>query len=408
MMRFCHRVVGPTRERRRRWLGALILSTLIFSACSPAGKSGGEFAFIVTSDQRYHATERFRSMEYTVGGYRAIEEAGRGEFMVIVGDMDPARATDELIAEVFGEEYPWYPVVGNHDFEDPADLEYIQAMNGPERPLPHVVNRGPAGCEATNYSFDWHGVHFVVIDVFYEKSGAYRKYTPIDGKILDWLEEDLVRNRGKRTFVFGHKPVYPILDMDNGTQRHVNEVLDRFPENSLRFQQLLQGHGVAAYFSGHTHAVSWSNINGIWHLNSGHIYGQEGDYTPEKLFSALSPFVESAAGRGVAETEAIRMFFESDPKQMRKIVFWLDPIPGKDYKVLTEGETISALCRFYEDCRSDSVHLEEYTERFWNNVDWRKSSFLKIHVRGDSAVLEIYRDTGFLGNYVLRHTQVLF
>ena len=367
-----------------------------------------EFSFIVSSDQRYHAAERFHSQEYTLGGYEAIKRIGQGSFMVVVGDMDPVQATDDLIAEVFGEAYPWYPVVGNHDIENPEDLAYIQSMNTEAHPLPHVVHRGPAGCEATNYSFDWHGVHFVVIDVFYEASGAYLKYTPIADTILDWLEEDFARNRGKRIFVFGHKPVYPILDMESGTQRHVNEVLDRFPENSLRFQQMLQRYGVTAYFSGHTHAASWSNINGTWHLNSGHIYGQEGDYTPKKLFSSLLEFVEDASETGVADTTAIRMFFKSDPKQMRKIIFWLNPIPGEDYKILTDRVTVDELCRFYQDCISDSRGIDEYTSRFWKNVDWRKSTFLKISIHGDSAVLEIYRDKGFMGQYELRHTQVLY
>ena len=401
-----HRIIMT--KRRTGALIPLFLVILLLSSCESTGRGRGRFSFIVTSDHRYHATERFHSQEYTLGGYEAIKAVGQGDFMVIVGDMDPTQATDALIAGVFGEDYPWYPVVGNHDIEDLANLEYIQAMNKPEHPLPRVVNRGPAGCEATNYSFDWNGVHFVVIDVFYEESGVHLKYTPIDDAVLEWLEEDLKQHQGYRIFIFGHKSVYPILDMESGTQRHVNEVLDRFPDNSLQFQQILQRYHVTAYFSGHTHAASWANINGIWHLNSGHIYGQEGDYTPEKLFSSMSAFVEDAVERGVTESTAVRMFFEADPKQMRKIIFWLDPIPGKDYKVLTAEQTITALRRFFEDCRSDSLKITEYSERFWKNVDWRKSTFMKIQIRGDSAVLEIYRDTGFLGNYVLRHTQVLY
>src|SRR3989339_1150689 len=88
----------------------LFLFTLLIQNCAVQDNSSG-FSFIVSSDQRAHATEKYHSMEYTLGGYKAIEEIGKGSFMVVLGDLDPPQATHNLIKEVFGEDYPWYPAV---------------------------------------------------------------------------------------------------------------------------------------------------------------------------------------------------------------------------------------------------------------------------------------------------------
>jgi hypothetical protein len=155
--------------KRRRFMGTLLSLGLLslFSSCA-GPMAGSGLSFVVTSDQRYHTTQPFQSKEYTLGGYEAIRKIGEGSFMVVVGDMNPTRATDDLIARVFGEDFPWYPVVGNHDFEDPADIACMESLNRLENPLPHLVKRGPAGCEETTYSFDWDGVHLVVLDVFFD------------------------------------------------------------------------------------------------------------------------------------------------------------------------------------------------------------------------------------------------
>jgi len=387
---------------------ALILLFILSLSAAAQDETTEAFSFIISGDQRHHAESEFHSPEFTLGGYQAIERVGKGDFMVVMGDIDPAHATDMLIEKVFGYEYPWYPVIGNHDIENPDDLAFLKSMNSADHLLPHIVSLGPEGCEETNYTFEWYGVHFIVIDVFFKTSYGRLKYTPIDTRILEWLEADLKRNQGKRIFVFGHKPVIAIPDMDNYSRRHLGEVLDRFPENELFFHQLLMKYGVTAYISGHTHAASWANINGVWHLNSGHIYGQEGDYPPQKLFSMITALVDQAKHIGTADTTVIRRFYESDSKEIKKSIFPFDPIPGINYKSMPDQEALRRLTQFYRDCVSDSMQISHYENLLWNQSGWRKSTFLKINIQNDSAVLEIYRDTDYQGHYELRYTQVLY
>jgi len=366
-----------------------------------------ELTFIVASDHRAHATEQYHSKEYTLGGFEAIKKVGQGSFMVLVGDLDPARATDDLVNKVFGDDYPWYFVVGNHDIEVDSNIQFFRNLNKGESSLTRLVRKGPAGSEETTYSFDWHDVHVVVLNMYYDG----KTDTGTDGNIvpdlLDWLENDLQQNKKKNIFVFGHEPIIPVLDLDNGTQRHLGNSLDQYPENSLKFQRLLLKYNVTAYLSGHTHCISYANINGLWLLNSGHIYGHEGDYTPEKLFSRISEEVAKGKRLGVNWNSAIAKLYKSEDKELKKFVFNLGLEPLKSYKDLTDNQTISRLNEFYQNCQKGASEVERYTTRFWEHTEWRRSSFLKITVNKASSKLEIFRDADFEGNYELRHTQLL-
>lgn len=386
----------------------VVLSFLLSAQCSYGQNTSDQFSFIVASDQREHATEAFRSHIYTLGGFEAIRAVGRGSFMVTLGDIDPPRATRELIEKVFGASYLWYPVIGNHDLEVESNTEYIRAMNRGDRSLPCLVRKGPAGCEETTYSFDWNSVHFVVLNVYYDGKSDKGGEGNIVPELLAWLEEDLKQNKKTRVFVFGHEPLFPFLDMDNGTVRHLADALDKYPDNSLKFQQLLARYGVTAYFSGHTHCASYANVNGLWLINSGHIYGQEGTFTAETLFPHLAADVERQQSNGKSVADAIKEFYKSADKEMKKFVYNLGYGNGKSYKDLTDDQTISKLTEYYGECSKGAEGLDKYSKLFWKNTEWRKSTFLRLNVSESSAVLEIYRDKGFEGDYALRHTQKLY
>jgi len=395
---------------KKTFLQVLILLLFVTTVTVPAQaqKSADAFSFVISSDQREHATPAFRTHEFTLGGYEAINKVGKGSFMIVLGDLDPPTATRELIASVIGKDYLWYPVIGNHDLEVEANTEYLRAMNRGANGLPYVLRKGPAGSEETTYSFDWNNVHFVILNVYFDGKSDKGGDGNIVPELLAWLENDLKQNKKPRVFVIGHEPIFPFLDMDNGTIRHLADALDKYPDNSLKFQRLLVKYGVTAYFSGHTHCASYANINGLWMINSGHIYGQEGTFTASTLFPRLAEEVAKQRNNGMSLAEAIKAFYKSNGNEMKKFVYYLGFGNGKSYKDLTDEQTLTRLSEYYDECSKGAAGIEKYAKLFWDNTEWRKSTFLRLNVSEKSAVLEIYRDKGFGGDYALRHTQKLY
>ena len=152
---------------------------LLISSCQNE-KVEKSFSFIGACDMRYFAMEEYRSPEWTLGGFQAIEKVGKGEFMISPGDVEPPWATRELMDQVFGKDYHWYPGVGNHDLEDEKYIEYLRDLNRDGNKLPNVVNLGPPGSEETTYSFDFGNAHFVNLNLYY------------DGKRDDGTDGDVV------------------------------------------------------------------------------------------------------------------------------------------------------------------------------------------------------------------------
>jgi hypothetical protein len=196
--------------------------------------------------------------------------------------------------------------------------------------------------------------------------------------------------------------------MDNGTVRHLADALDKYPEHAIRFHRLMVKYHVNAYFSGHTHCAAYANINGLWLINSGHIYGQEDHYVPEKLFSVLSKRVESDLKTGISTENSILAFYESDDKEMKKMVFNLGIVKVKTYKDLTDDQTTKVLNQLYADCQKGPDEVSRYMKLFWANTEWRKSTFLKVTVSAQSGFVEIYRDKDYTGDYGLRDRVVLY
>jgi hypothetical protein len=384
---------------------------LLLTVCAVsvlAQTSNAPFSFIISSDQREHATQEFRSHVYTLGGYEAINAVGKGAFMIVLGDLDPPTATRELIASVLGKDYLWYPVIGNHDTEVEANTEYLRAMNRGANGVPYVVRKGPAGCEETSYAFDWNGAHFVILNVYFDGTRDNKADGIVAPELMAWLENDLKQNTKKHVLVFGHEPIYPLLDMDNGTVRHWNDALDKYPDNALAFHRLLAKYHVTAYFSGHTHAASYANINGLWLINSGHLYGQEDRYCPATLFSVLSKYVDADVKKGTIVDSSIVRFYKSDVREIKKLVFNLGMLKVKTYKDLTDDQAIRILGQLYAESRQSPEGIDKYSKLFWKNTEWRKSTFLKVNLGPESGSVEIYRDKDYMANYVLRDRVSLY
>jgi len=259
----------------------LIVSTMVFSQTLPKQTNDELFNFDVTADMRNFAMAEFHSSEYFLGVCEAIQKVGKGEFMISPGDIDPPYDVHKTIVEVLGEDYYWYPVLGNHEIETEEDMEYFNKYLASE--IPNLVDGGPKNANRTMYSFSFMNTHFAVINQYYDGIST----TAIDGDISDsvyhWLKKDLENNKKEINFVIGHEPLVSMPDYDNGRMRHQGDNLDKYPENSFRFQQLLREHNVAAYFCGHTHNFSIATINGILQIDVGHARGK-GDEGAQSTF----------------------------------------------------------------------------------------------------------------------------
>ena len=130
--------------------------------------------------------------------------------MVSPGDIIPAEGTDWTIDQVLGEDYLWFPMPGNHDFDNP-EISFLQNYNyDPNGPAePNIVNQGPDSCPQTTYSFDYQNAHFVALNVYCNEDSPWG----IDGSITDtlynWLAADLAATEKAHIFVFGHEPAFP-------------------------------------------------------------------------------------------------------------------------------------------------------------------------------------------------------
>jgi len=87
---------------------------------------------------------------------------------------------------------------------------------------------------------------------------------------------------------------------------------------------------------------------------------------------------------------------------MKKFVFSLGLEKVKTYKELTDEQVLRHLTAFYVDCRKDAQDIARYTNLFWQNTEWRKSTFLKVSVDEKVGTVEFYRDKDFSGTYILR------
>ena len=123
------------------------------------------FSFDVTADMREFAGPEYQTSEYFLGTCEAIQDVGKGAFMVSIGDIDPPEHVHQTIKKVLGDDYIWYPVVGNHEIETNEDMVWLRQWGSGE--IPHLVRRGPANCKETTYSFDYQNAHFVVLNQYY-------------------------------------------------------------------------------------------------------------------------------------------------------------------------------------------------------------------------------------------------
>jgi len=140
---------------------------------------------------------------------------------------------------------PTYHVLGNHDEDSISKAQF----------LTHIENTDITS-DRTYYSFDFNGLHFVVLDANYKSDGADYDHgnfdwtdTNIPPAELDWLRQDLAAAPGPAV-VFVHQRL-------DGAGSH-------YVKNADDVRQILEESGkVLAVFQGHYHEGSYRLIEGI-------------------------------------------------------------------------------------------------------------------------------------------------
>lgn len=242
---------------------------------TPTSTSEPGFSFVVTSDMSHYSAQEYINYPNFFAGLLAyVKQFGPGDFMVSTGDVIPAEGTGWTIDQVLGEDYPWFPLPGNHDF-GAAEINFLQSYDLESQFDDGTMNlnEGPEPCPRTTYSFDYLNAHFVALNVYCNEEAPWGIDGNISDTIYEWLAADLAETDKKHIFVFGHEPAFPQPDAQTGDNRHLNDSLDQYPEARDRFWQLLGDHDVVAYINGHTHGYSAVNIDGVWQMDAGQAMG---------------------------------------------------------------------------------------------------------------------------------------
>lgn len=254
----------------------------------------GLFSFMVAADMRmYTGPGAYDACGYFRGAAEAMADVGPGAFIITPGDFDPIADFRWTLDQVLGADYPWYPVVGNHELPGYGREGYLGENMALLRTYnyggPATITRwGPAGCPETTYSFDYGNAHFVALNVYCDVHGdTVRLSGDVPDHLYDWLAQDLAETDQPFIFVIGHEPAFPQPDVDSGRARYIGEGLSSHPAHRDRFWNLLREQGVTAYVCGHTHNYSAVEIEGVWQVDVGHARGS-GDLGARSTFARIA------------------------------------------------------------------------------------------------------------------------
>ena len=151
-----------------------------------------------------------------------------------------------------------YATMGNHDRTGGSQVDALWQK------FFNLPSNGPEGFSELVYSFNYNNSHFVVLDS--EKPEEHL----INGAQRTWLDQDLSKSAGKKTFVFFHEPAYPL-------KHKISSSLDVKPADRDALWNILSRHKVKAVFSGHEHITSRKKIGSLYQFGFGNtdIYDHE-------------------------------------------------------------------------------------------------------------------------------------
>ncbi|MBE0636047.1 metallophosphoesterase [Candidatus Bipolaricaulota bacterium] len=206
---------------------------------------------------------------------------------------DPARISDILAwADGLYDQFdgPSYHVIGNHDLYNLNKAQYLSILE----------------MEATSYSFDVGGYHFVVLDVQHAADGSdlANTYTGVAGFVPDsefeWLQADLA-STDLPTIVCVHQPLDEsagdIEAWGRATVLNQDALRDLFVEDG----------DVIAVLQGHEHTNGHQVLDGIFYITFEAMVDQNTPTTWAQV--TLDPLARSLVIDGIGVQESYQLTY---------------------------------------------------------------------------------------------------
>lgn len=225
----------------QRTLSAIVISLCLALLAPSFGLAAGppvapdlkraDFIFVHITDTHVGSSAGNRNTPRVVDELLKLDP--RPAFVVNGGDLTELGTADQyedyrqLMAPI---KFPIYNTLGNHDgrWSDIGKGLYAARFGQPY------------------YSFDYRGIHFVVLDT----SVNAEAHGHLERSMLDWLGRDLRRVGAERpVLVFSHHPIA--------------YEPDRFIDNDADFLAVIRPFNVRAVFTGHGHLNLEWNRNGV-------------------------------------------------------------------------------------------------------------------------------------------------
>jgi acid phosphatase type 7 len=129
---------------------------------------------------------------------------------------------------------PFFPSLGNHDYETHNGEPYFAAHFLPTETV-------PPNARGRYYSFDWGGAHFISLDTNPPTAGSP---SALD-EMLAWLESDLANSRAFWRIAYFHQPPFASGHHENSP----GQIMAR-----SRIAPILDRYNVSLVFNGHEHS----------------------------------------------------------------------------------------------------------------------------------------------------------
>ncbi len=241
------------------------------------------FSFAIIGD-----TQRFKVKNSHGGLQLAVKNilTSDVDFLISVGDVSSGCEDDcmndlTMWKNILGSLMPkTYPLMGNHDRsgKSVADTAWQEAFDLP--------TNGPPGYSELVYSFDFQNSHFVILNTEKPKSSV------VDQVQRDWLEEDLALNRKENTFIFFHRPAYPVSSK-------IDSSLDAHPDDRDALWNIFTRYGVTAVFNGHEHIHSRKKIGDIYQF----VFGNTDSYNHDLPEPGITEYSYQGKTYGIVEID---------------------------------------------------------------------------------------------------------